>query len=225
MIRPMHRRPQAEWMDDPAADPAELETSLRFIEGVNRWLGYTRSTVRRVGEVCSPTDVVLDVATGAADVPQALLLAGHCTGCIGLDFHGSTMDVARGRAAGESRVRLVQGDALRLPLADGSVDGAMTSMFLHHLDQPGVVQVLSEMRRVSNGWLLAADLERSRRALFWIWVMTRLSGPMVRHDAIASVQQAWTPEELGNFARVAGWMDVKVHRHFGHRMVVTGRSG
>ena len=72
------RRRQPEWMDAPDADPAELRRSLLFIRRVNRLFGYTRSTLghlKRFSRRWKPGERVriLDVATGSADVPRAIL--------------------------------------------------------------------------------------------------------------------------------------------------------
>src|SRR5688500_12366082 len=130
-----------EWMDAPDADPAELRRSLLFIRRVNRLFGYTRSTLghlRRFSLGWKPGETIriLDVATGSGDVPRAILRwaerhpAKYDVRAVGLDLHATTADEARR----ETGLHVVRADALRLPFADGSFDYAMTSMFLHHLD-------------------------------------------------------------------------------------------
>src|SRR5207247_7781454 len=73
-----HRRREAEWMDEPGVDPAELAKSLRFIRGVNAALLYTRSTLRhlqRFSRTWKPGEQIriIDLATGSADVPLAVV--------------------------------------------------------------------------------------------------------------------------------------------------------
>jgi SAM-dependent methyltransferase len=228
------RRREHEWMDDPNADPAELERSLRFIRRINAWLGYTRATLGhlrdyardwKAGEVVR----ILDVATGSADVPLATCRwassQSHTVHITGIDLHERTCQLARQAvaAAGESeRIDIVQGDATRLPFADGSFDYAMTNMFLHHLDEPQVIAVLQEMSRVARRGIIVADLVRRRRALFWITLFTLTAGPMVRHDARVSVRQAFTEQEIKSLCQKAGLPNLKYVRHFGHRFVLAG---
>ena len=72
------RRRTHEWMDDPAADPELLRKSLRFIRRVNFFLGYTRTTLRYLDQFSrrwnrGETIRILDIATGSADLPRAIL--------------------------------------------------------------------------------------------------------------------------------------------------------
>ena len=65
-------------MDAPDADPRELDRSLAFIRRVNGWLGYTRNTLNHLKRFSRSWGEnkrirILDVATGSADVPLAIL--------------------------------------------------------------------------------------------------------------------------------------------------------
>src|ERR1700723_1815157 len=72
------RRREAEWMDDAGADPALLAESLAFIRRVNRMLGYTRVVLRNLEQFSvkwksGETIRIIDVGTGSADIPLAIL--------------------------------------------------------------------------------------------------------------------------------------------------------
>jgi len=221
------RQRSAELMDSPDASPIELARSLRFIERVNRWLGYTQATVghldRLIGDEPSAGKItILDVATGSADVPAAILGFAdrrrtdvHVTA---LDLHETTLALARARAG--PRLALVRADATRLPFEDRSFDFVISSMFLHHLDEDSAVRVLAETKRVARRGVIIADLLRSRRALFWISLFTTFSNTMVKHDARASVRQAFTALEMQDLLARAGLSGAQIHLHFGHRFVV-----
>jgi SAM-dependent methyltransferase len=233
------RRRTAEWMDAADADPAELRRSLAFIRRINRLLGYTRSTLHHLdrfsrGWPAGETIRVLDVATGSADIPLAILRWAGRRGLdvrvVGLDLHSETAREAAVAARAvngidPSRLRILRGDALRLPFADGSFDYALSSMFLHHLDDADAVRVLREMSRVARRGVIVADLLRHRRAYAWISLFTLFAGPMVRHDARASVAQAFNREEVRRLADAAGLGFARYHRHFGHRFVLAGEKG
>jgi len=231
------RRRTAEWMDDPNADTSELERSLKFIRRVNRWFGYTRSTLAHLDRFArrwKPGEPIriLDVATGSADVPLAVLRwagqNGHDVRIVGLDLHQRTVEAAGREAAADGvpaeRLSIIQADATALPFADRSFDYAMTSMFLHHLDEPVVVRVLREMDRVSRRGILVADLLRRRRAYAWISLFTLAAGPMVRHDARASVAQAFTRREIEALRDQAGARYAGYAEKFGHRFVLAGEK-
>jgi ubiquinone/menaquinone biosynthesis C-methylase UbiE len=226
------REPQHEWMDAADVDPAELQNALRFIERVNRWLGYTRATVSHLNAFSRQWDpgqtvTILDIATGSADVPMAIWeWAGRQkvnVRIIGLDRHEKTLAVAHERTRGTG-IEIVQGDALSLPYADESVDYCMSSMFLHHLSEGDALRALREMNRVARRGVIVADLLRDRRALFWISLFTMFSNPMVRHDARVSVRQAFTRIEMEHLKSLAGLNYVRYFRHFGHRFVLAGEK-
>ena len=249
LVPAFERRREPEWMDDPAADPAALRRSLDYIRRVNTVLGYTRATVGHLKRFSrtwrrGETIRILDVATGSADVPRAVLRWSRRRGfdvrVVGVDLHATTLRVAadegtappqrgeappqRGVAGGvpQSDLLFVRGDALRLPFADGSFDYAMTAMFLHHLDDDAAAAAVREMARVARRGIVVADLLRHRRAYAWIHLLTLLSTPMVRHDARASVAQAFTKQEVLRLRDRAGVRFARYYRHFGHRFVLAG---
>jgi len=240
---------QPEWMDDADADPADLRRSLAYIRKINTLLGYTRATVGHLdrfsrGWTPGQTIRILDVATGSADIPRAILRwasrRGFDVRIVAIDLHATTLKLAAvgatlvspsvrtgapavgKRARQVSPLQFVQADALRLPFADGSFDYALTAMFLHHLDDDAAVTVLQEMARVAGRGIVAADLLRHRRAYAWITLLTLLAGPMVKHDARVSVAQAFTKREVLKLREAAGIGFARYHRHFGHRFVLAG---
>src|SRR4051794_26001598 len=230
------RRREPEWMDAPHADAGQLRRSLAFIRRINALLGYTRSTLAHLdrfsrGWKPGQTIRILDVATGSADIPLAILRwagrRGFDVRFVGIDLHAATAREAAETAksdawAGPSRLRVVRGDALRLPFADGSFDYALTAMFLHHLEDADAARVLREMSRVASRGVIAADLLRHRRAYAWINLFTLFAGPMVRHDARASVAQAFTRPEVLRLRDRAGISFAEYFRHSGHRFALAG---
>jgi ubiquinone/menaquinone biosynthesis C-methylase UbiE len=226
---------EPEWMDAPAADPRQLERSLGYIRRVNRLFGYTRATLWHLEQLSrgwTPGQRVriLDVATGSADVPRAILRwagrRGFDVRVVGIDLHQRTVDAAVAACAragsDPSTLHVVQADALRLPFPNASFDYATTSMFLHHLETDAAEAALLEMARVSRRGVIVSDLLRHRRAYAWITVLTLLANPMVRHDARLSVAQAFSREEVIRLRDRAGLGFATYHTHFGHRFVLSG---
>jgi ubiquinone/menaquinone biosynthesis C-methylase UbiE len=222
-----------EWMDAPSADPEALRHSLAYIRRINTLLGYHRATLSHFARFCrgwngGQTVTVLDVATGSGDLPRAIARWGHRHGLdvrvVGVDLHETTVREAAALtpADGFPHVRFVRGDALRLPFADGSFDYATTGHFLHHLDNEGAVTAVREMARVARRGLVVADGLRHRRAYAWITLFTLFSTPMVKHDARASVLQAFTKREVMALRERAGVTWAKYYRHFAHRFVLAG---
>jgi len=227
-----NRQREEEWMDGPDVDPGQLRRSLGFIRRVNVLLGYTRATLHHLerfserwkrGERID----IIDLATGSADVPRAILRWADRRGwdvrIVGVDRHPVT---ARAATEGppDPRLRIVQADVFDLPFDSSSFDYALTSMFLHHLSEEEVVRVLAAMNRLARRGVIVADLLRDKRAYAWISLFTIFSNPMLRHDARVSVAQAFTRDEIVRIRDLAGLGFAEYHRHFGHRFVLAGEK-
>jgi ubiquinone/menaquinone biosynthesis C-methylase UbiE len=220
-------------MDRPGVDEGDLRRSLTFIRRINRFLGYTHSTLSHIRRFSKSWPAraairILDVASGSADVPQAIVRwarrAGHDVQVVALDLHAHTAAIARDETLSEPHIAVVRGNALDLPFADASFDIVLTSMFLHHLDEAEVTRVLAEMNRVASQGILAADLIRDPRAYRWITLFTMFSKPILKHDARVSVAQAFSRAEIERLRDQAGAGYTKYHKHFGHRFVLAGEK-
>jgi SAM-dependent methyltransferase len=232
MIDLSSRRREAEWIDAPDADPRQLRRSLAFLRRVNLFFGYTRATLshfKRFSAGWKPGQVIriLDVATGSADVPRAILRwaarAGFDVRIVAIDLHARTiMEAARENT--DPKLSIARADAMCLPFADVAFDYALTNMFLHHLDDDQAIIVLREMARVARRGVVVADLSRNPRAYRWISLFTLLANPMVRHDARVSVAQAFSPGEVQVLRDRAGLTFASYHAHFGHRWILAGEK-
>jgi len=112
-------------------------------------------------------DTVLDVGTGPGAL--AIEIATRCGSCsvIGVDLAPEMLAIAEGRARGAGvadRVRFQVADAAALPLADASVDVAVSTLSLHHWRDPAAI--LRELHRVvrPGGRVLIYDLRFSYSA-------------------------------------------------------------
>ena len=83
---------------------------------------WRRSAVRSLQ--LSPNDVVLDLACGTGDLCRDVAAAGYRP--VGIDFSLGML------AHAHTDAPLVQGDALRLPVADAAADGAVSGFALRN---------------------------------------------------------------------------------------------
>jgi demethylmenaquinone methyltransferase/2-methoxy-6-polyprenyl-1,4-benzoquinol methylase len=103
---------------------------------------------------------VVDVATGTGLVAQALVRRYGCS-VVGLDQSTAMLDAARARLARDpalgQRVSLVEGEAERLPFADGEFDHLTFTYLLRYVDDPAAT--LRELARVVRPGGRVAALE------------------------------------------------------------------
>ncbi len=225
-----------EHLDAAEHEPAQLDVTLDHLAAVNRWLGGTRVVLRHLrqwlpedegGGGCSR---VLDVGTGAGDIPRAIV-GWAAKGRRVVDVHGVDIQVpiafrARDRCASESSIRVAVADGMRLPFADNTFDVATSSMTLHHLDDSHTHVFVAELSRVSTRAVIINDLERhpinyygARMLALTVWRTDRYT----RHDGPISVLRSFSPRELRRVGEKAGLRNVVVHRHFPYRLALVGQ--
>jgi ubiquinone/menaquinone biosynthesis C-methylase UbiE len=229
----MDRRADArELLDGPLDDQAAIVGNLRDLRRLNRLFGgvaLSRWGVNRLLDGHALEATVLDVGTGGADIPVALLADARRRGreleVTAVDSRPEIVDaahLARPGLADVPGLRLAIVGPDELPYADGSFDVAHASLVVHHLDEPRALRFLAELGRVSRG-VVVNDLARGRLAWFGTWLATRVltRNRFTRHDAPVSVTRAYTPGELEVLMRRAGLEPIDRRAvPFGHRYAI-----
>lgn len=176
--------------------------------------------------VDAPPGPILDLATGTADLALAVRAVRPTSTVVAADFSEAMLHEARSKLAhrGETRVRLLAGDALALPFRDRRF-AAVTSAFLvrNLVDLAGG---LTEMRRVvmSGGLVVTLDITRPTVVgwdrVFGIYFerVVPVLGALVARDRAAytylpdSVARFTSPAGLAEAMRRAGLRDVRYRR-------------
>ncbi len=211
-------------MDRPVDVPAELAGNLEDIAFANRWLGGIAPIVREVRRADART--VLDVGSGCADVPHAIVRDGRRRGidvrATCLDHSEQMLAIARRRTGGDERLTFVHGTGERLPFDDASFDVVLCTLALHHFEPAAARALLGELRRVARRTPVVGDLVRSAIAYAGTWLYANLTtrNRLTRHDAPLSVRRAYTPDEALALARDAGWRAPRVRREPFFRMTL-----
>ena len=232
----MQRLVSPELMDDPAADRDELDASLTYIRWVNLALGGRAGLLRHLAHWSArwPKDrpvTLLDIGTGSADIPLAAVRWARSQGfdlqVTGIDFHPTTLDLARRHIADEPGITLVQADALRLMdlYSHDAFDYVHAGMFLHHLNQLDVWTVLRIMDRLARAGIVWNDLVRSRTSLLAVNTLLIGQPRMVKHDARASIRAGFTRAEVLDAAkRLDLHTYTRYHAHLFYRFTLAGEK-
>ncbi|HLK55549.1 MAG TPA: methyltransferase domain-containing protein [Chthonomonadaceae bacterium] len=233
------RRDEPEWIDDPSRPYADLRASMTDVQRINRFLGGAPVVLQQAkrwlrAARSDPKGAVrpvtfLDVATGSGDLPKAILALARReevpVRIIGLDFSAPILRFAREEVGAEPAIRLVRGDAFRLPFAAASIDYVLCSLAFHHFSFEGSVAALKEMERVARcGWLVN-DLRRAWSAWALIRILSALTGMnrLTRHDGPASVLRAYSLPEYRAMPEALGLrleQDVHLRRHLFYRVAL-----
>lgn len=221
-----------ELLDGPLDDPIALADNLRDLRRINRWLGGVSLSSAAIEALAAHRHelAVLDVGTGGADIPVALLAnagrRGRTLYVVGLDSRPEVIAAAPRATPAVTTIRglaLTVGDGLSLPYPDRAFDVVHASLVLHHLDGADATALLGEMSRVARLGIVVNDLERSRPAWLGAWLLGHLltGNRYTRHDAPLSVRRAYRLEEAVALVREAGLAPVRTIRgRFKHRYAI-----
>jgi len=216
----MKRKPSRELLDDDAGSPQEVAESLADLRFVNRWFGgvsTTCSLLRRVIDKHNSKRLsMLEVAAGSADVA---LQNQHSFLNNGIQISVTALD--RSASHLHSGVPRVVADALALPFHDDAFDVVASALFAHHLPPQEFFLFVCEALRVAKVAVLINDLIRHPMHLALIYAgMPLYRSRITRHDAVASVKQAYTIEEMRAMFTNSGAPEIEISRHYLFRMGV-----
>jgi SAM-dependent methyltransferase len=225
-----------ELLDGPLDDPEALSANLADLRRINRLLGGT-SLSRRALDVLVPDSAddgpvhLLDVGTGAADIPIALLAEWQRRGrrleITAIDSRPEILAAAVAARPFLERLptlTLQVADGGGLPFADGAFDVCHASLVVHHLEPDAAVTFLVEMGRVARRGVIVNDLVRSRLSWLGAMLMVHTIAPTryTRHDGPLSVRRAYTTAELRDLLLRAGLRPVAELVGFaGHRVAIS----
>ena len=211
----------------------DVARNLADLRRINRFLGGRRVVVDALAALVNDADArelsLLDIGTGSADIPGAVAdwcrKRGVAANVTALDLSERNLRIARSRLGVSADVRLVRGDSLHLPFADGSVDVVTASLFLHHFEDADVTRLLAEFARVARRAVVVNDLIR-HLVPYWF---AKLTGPLLatsyltRYDGPTSVLRGFTVREMAGLAERAGLRQISLRRRFPYRLSLVAR--
>lgn len=225
------QRNRAELLDQKCGSSREVEKSLRDIARINKYLGGSRVVENALWPLLQDRKeaTILDIGTGSADIPRALVKAGRKRGVkltiFAADLLERHLQIARRDCEGFPTIFPLGADAFSLPLRDKSVDVVTASLFLHHFRPPQIISLLREFERVSRLGFIANDQIRDLVPLAFF----RLSAPifarsyLTRYDGAASILRAYTAPEMREIVGSSG-VAATVSEHFPYRLSVVGHK-
>jgi 2-polyprenyl-3-methyl-5-hydroxy-6-metoxy-1,4-benzoquinol methylase len=210
-------------MDQPGLEPARHAHALRGLARINllsRSAAILWPPLAASARAVAPRPLrVLDLATGAGDVPLRLWKRARRAGLsfeiAGCDVSPLAVEHARASAAHSGApISFFRHDVLADP-PPGGYDAVTSSLFLHHLDDERAVPFLRNMARMAP-LVLVNDLLRGWLGMALAYVGTRLltTSRVVHTDGLRSVAAAFTVAEVRRLAEAAGLHQAAITRHW-----------
>jgi len=219
----MERVRISELLDSDSGTPDEIASSLADLTRINHWFGGVATTCSMVQYVAEKMGTrsfsLLEVGAGSGYVPRA---ARERLNRRGVQLHLTLLDRAPshlGNGVGPSLPRIAA-DAGALPFASQSFDLVSSCLLAHHFSPQELLRVVAEGLRVARIAVLINDLVRHpiHLALGYAgWPLYR--SRLTRHDAVASIRQAYTPDEIEEILKPAS-AGIVIRRHTLFRMGV-----
>jgi 2-polyprenyl-3-methyl-5-hydroxy-6-metoxy-1,4-benzoquinol methylase len=211
----MKRVAIAELLDTDSGTPEEVASSIRDLRNINRWFGGISSNVAMLEQVSAKLNTskltMLEVAAGSGEVSK---LVAKRLARKNIALQVTSLDRVRSHLNGNSHG--VVGDALALPFTDSSFDVVTSNLFVHHLAPEQLLQFAEEGVRVCRAAFLINDLVRSPLHLGLVYMgMPLFRSRLTRHDAPASVRQAYMPDEVRSlFSKLTTSAEIQQHYLF-----------
>jgi ubiquinone/menaquinone biosynthesis C-methylase UbiE len=250
----MKRLVRPELLDSDAALPVEVQQTLSDLRRINRWFGGISTTRRMLEKAIARGGCHTLVGAGEASPerrarrrgPTGRSFLAHVPSLSLLDVGAGSGDVSLAAArkiGSQAQIRVtlldriashlprngvgtVAGNALALPFRDASFDFVTCSLLVHHLERPEIVRFVNEALRVARVAVLLNDLRREPLHLALVYAGFPLFSRVTRHDGVASVRRAYTPEEMRSILRDTDAACVEIDNHYLYRMgVVAWKRG
>jgi demethylmenaquinone methyltransferase / 2-methoxy-6-polyprenyl-1,4-benzoquinol methylase len=185
-----------------------------------RWRKRAIASLRLTGR-----ERVLDLCTGTADLAiDAMRANPSAARVVGIDFAGAMLAIGREKIAADDlagTIALVRGDAMRIPMADASVDAVTIAFGIRNVAEVPVA--CREIRRVlkPGGRLAILEFAVPTRPVFkqiYMWyvrqVLPRVGRAVSRHEGAytylqASIEAFVTPAEFVTILRQCEFVEIR----------------
>ena len=211
---------------------AEYERFLREIRFINRWLGdvtaLKETLLREIENQNLNEFSVLDVGAGSGELLRVAAKFARRTNrkasLCGLELNARSAAAIIEESVEFPNIRAVRADALKLPFADNSFDYSFCSLFAHHFRDDKIVEILTEMRRVSRRRIFVIDLHRNQSAYrgYKLFSVIFRLGRLTRNDGALSILRGFLPDELADLGAQANLQNIQITNHSPARLVLRG---
>jgi ubiquinone/menaquinone biosynthesis C-methylase UbiE len=170
-----------------------------------------------------PSGTIIDIGCGSGYLLETISRQLRRVRLIGIDYAKEMIDTAKRRtevASLEDGPSFLEGNVANLPLGDDSVDFVVSSLSLHHWQNP--LLALREIYRIlkPGGQMLLFDLGRDSRR--WFYCLLRLAQAFVvpsalrkANEPLGSLIASYSIEELAGILEKTQFEESKISSRTG----------
>ncbi len=210
MIDMKYRSDEREIMDDFTLEGDRLRVNLDILASINKWLGGNHISLHGIQELVRDYPVghkfvIADLGCGNGDMLRKVSKLGDKLGfqfsLLGIDANLDTINYAKELSAGFENISYIQMNIFSEEFNEVSYDIALSTLFLHHLNDAEILDKLSQLNKNARIGIIVNDLQRSKLAYFLFNIISYfINNKIVRNDGLVSIRRGFKKQELMNFA-------------------------
>jgi len=200
------RSTEDELMDDFHMEGEILRDSLDKLDAINKRLGGNKVTIDGLqyllkNEPEGATISIIDLGCGGGDMLRRIADYGrkhkYNFKLTGIDANDYTVNYARKLSINYPEITYTRMDVLANEFSSLHFDIALATLFLHHLKNQEIENLLKVITQKAKKGVIINDLHRSKTAYYLFKLISLfISNPMIRKDGAISVLRAFKKKEL-----------------------------
>ncbi|WP_405368485.1 methyltransferase domain-containing protein [Nonlabens sp. Asnod2-A12] len=210
--RSNHRNTDTEWMDNPNLDQVTLQHAVDDINTVNRLLNGFNFTLKAIKKELQkyPNKALTIVDAGCGDGEMLRFLEKNLKqeniSFLGLDFAARSIEKARLKSEGLSRLRFRESDILKINPADLKCDILISSLTMHHFDDNEIVTFLTKFKEITSKSIIINDLHRHKLAFLFFKYLSPIfiRHEISKHDGLISIASGFKVRDFKKYAKAIG---------------------
>ncbi len=202
-----NRSMEKEWLDELEQAGPDLETTLRQLSIINRWLGTHNSIINALplmlAKAAKSSKIkIVDLGCGGGDLLRKVAIWGRKHGyqfeLVGLDGNAHTCDYAASQSQSYPEITFKKQDLLANTRLPADTDLVISSQFLYHYSDEALTHVFKQLPTQCSLGLISSDLHRHPLAHMAFALLTFFLPvhPMIRHDGLQAIKRGFRRAEL-----------------------------
>lgn len=210
-----NRSKEKEWLDELEQAGPDLESTLRQLSMINRWLGTHNSIINALprmlkGVPKSKKVKIVDLGCGGGDLLRKVASWGRRHNyqfeLIGIDGNRHTCEYASSQSQSFPEITFIQQDLLANTFLPADTDLVISSQFLYHYSDEALADVFKQLPAQCSLGLISSDLHRHPLAHMAFALLTFFLPvhPMIRHDGLQAIKRGFRRPELLSILQNSG---------------------